>query len=139
MSRLDEVKEKCAGVVSDTSYGLSETWQYRLLTSKTSEAPTYSEWVDVVGLASGGNNSQEYDPDRQMFKNVKTSRFRTAESAILDSNQDPVQLKNGDQLKDGDDVVWAVSGISSSGPGTLSYSLTRERALKTDADRKGGV
>lgn len=116
---------------SPITSGLAMT--YRRLTSKYGvEDRTYSSWIGFVALRTAGANSQGYDADRNAWKVGFTSRIRAAD------NSPTPQLKPGDQITDDSGTVWNVEGVLSSGPGTIAYSVKRDRSLMGDMDRKGG-
>lgn len=111
---------------------LTDIWQYRKLTSKQSATPRiYGEWYDIVGLSSQGKTTQVFDTEKNVYKNFSNLSFRTADT-------EPV-LVSGDQIMSNDGVVWNVTGVLSSGPGSVAYSLARELGVGANPDRKGGV
>jgi hypothetical protein len=130
-TRLDVIKRQSRDVITEH---LSETWEYRRLTSVMGREPrTYETWTEFPALATAGSNFENYDPNRDVFKQSTVQRIRTTDEAT-----DP-PLGQGDQVRGPNGSVWAVSGVATSGPGTVAYSLSRETGLTGDADRKGGV
>lgn len=130
MGRLDDIRETMRLVLAPNE--LSDTFQYRKLTSKPSAEPrTYDEWYDIVGLPSQGKTSQIFDEKKGVYKNYSNMSFRTADT-------EP-SLEPGDQVMETTGRVWNVIGVLSSGPGSIAYSLGREIGVMASRDRKGGV
>ncbi len=135
MSRLDEIKSNSRNVVNGSSVALSETWEFRRLTSDFGTDPrTYTDWDEMQALPTRDTHSQQYDDLRQAHFRMGVQFLR-----CTDDSPSP-QLKQGDQVrKDENSPVFAVSGVSSSGPGTIQYALTREEFLYADGQRGGGA
>jgi hypothetical protein len=135
MTRNDIIKANSRNVVNDSPNSLAETWSFRRLTSNYGADPrTYdADWTEFQALGTRDANSEQYDDKRQVWYRANTNFVRAP-----DNNPSP-KLKNGDQMKDPNGLVFAVVGVSSSGPGTIQYALTREEFLYADAERGGGA
>jgi hypothetical protein len=135
MTRNDIIKANSRSVVNDSTNSLAETWNFRRLTSKYGEDPrTYdADWTEFQGLGTRDANTEQYDDRRQVWYRSNTNFVRAPD------NLPSPKLKNGDQVKDPNGSVFAVVGVSSSGPGTIQYALTREEFLYADAERGGGA
>lgn len=134
ISRNSIIAANSRQVVGKSPITSGVTMTYRRLTSKYGvEDRTYGSWIGFVALRTAGANSESFDADRNAWKVAFTSRIRTP-----DNNPTP-QLKQGDQITDDIGIVWNVEGILSSGPGTIAYSVKRDRSLMADMDRKGGA
>lgn len=132
MSFRADMRAALRSAVLDT---FGDTWQYRRLTSGTSALPrTYSAYADVEVHATSTNEVQVYD------ENGRAHRRREAMRARLSDLVGP--LKNGDQLKDPDGIVWAIDGVLSGAQrvaGTVAYSISRDLQTKAEPNRNGGV
>jgi len=135
MSRNDVIIANSRNVLrGDDGLG-TKTWEYRTLTSKVTDNPRiYSEWMPLDGaLPVRGRSDQAYDQERSIWNRITAGFLRCP-----DDIPDPL-LTQGDQLREDETTIWAVLGISSSGPGTVLYAYGREDALLGDAVRGGGV
>jgi len=135
MTRNDIIKANSRSVLNDSPNSLSETWQFRRLTSNYGEDPrTYDvDWTDFYALGTRDTDSEQFDDARSVW-------YRSSMNFVRATDDSPTpKLKQGDQVKDPNGVVFAVSGVSSSGPGTIQYALTREEFLYADANRGGGA
>lgn len=133
-SRNSIIAANSRQVVGKSPITSGTSMYYRRLTSKYGvENRAYGNWLVFMALGSAGANSQAFDADRNAWKAGYTSRIRAA-----DNNPSP-ELKQGDQIKDTSNTIWNVEGVLSSGPGTVAYSVKRDRSLMADADRKGGA
>jgi hypothetical protein len=134
MSRFDQIQSNSRAVLRSDSTGLSTVWQYRRLTSNPGVEPrTYTDWEDFDTLPTSGQHTESYDGDRATFTQSASQRIRSPDDEIVPP------LEQGDQVKDPAEVVWAVMGVGTSGPGSIAWSITRDTSLMADGDRKGGV
>lgn len=136
MDRFEVIAANSRQVVGQSAQTSGRVMQYRRLTSdKGVEPRVYTDWEEFTALPTAGQNTEVFDADRGAHKSAFTSRIRAA-----DDDPSP-PLTQGDQVLDPvDSSVWAVMGQGSSGPGTIAYTLTRDRPLMADqGDRKGGV
>ena len=134
MSRFDHIAANSRKVVGQSSETSGIVLQFRRLTSDYGIEPrTYSDWEEFTALPTSGMNAEVFDVDRGGHRLAYTARIRAA-----DDSRTPL-LKQGDQIVNAQDLVWAVMGVGSSGPGTVAYSVSKDRMLMGDQDRKGGV
>ncbi len=111
---------------------LGENWWYQRLTSgPAAEARTYGTVTAVAVLVSARITAEEYDERNSVWKRRERARLRTSD--VL------ADLHQGDQVIDPNGVFYAVSGIESSGTGTIAYSIVRDIPLRAGPNRGGGV
>ena len=135
MNRYEKIQTRLREVVGTSSRSLGTTWSFRRMTSAYGIEPrTYDAvWMLFTGLGTAGSFQELYDQDRREWRRAEVQRLRSADNEILPP------LKNGDQVKDAEGAVWAVVGSPTSGPGSVAYTLERDKPLLADQDRKGGV
>lgn len=134
MSRYAQIESNSRAVLRSDANGLATTWHYRRLTSDPGVEPrTYTDWEEFAVLPTAGQHVEKFDQDRSTFSQASAQRVRCPDDEVVPP------LEQGDQVKDDHDDVWAVMGVSSSGPGSVAYAVERDKGLMADGDRKGGV
>lgn len=111
---------------------MGEALSYRTLTSDPNvESRSHSSYTAFTGLITSRTSRNEWDDRRASFVRVETTTL-IAPSTIA--------LKQGDQIKDGSNIIWAIDTIDSSGPGTITYTMKLAvSTMATGGDRGGGV
>ena len=113
---------------------LSETWQYRRMSSPLATATrTWGAWVDVSAIPIPSiAGPTDYDGDRD--EHVRTER------AGIRVRDDAQALTIGDQVKSPAGTIWSVEARESGGTaaGSVRYLLRREITLKGGPGRAGG-
>jgi len=133
-SRFDLIAANSRMVLRSEGIGLSVTWEYRRLTSDYGVEPrTYDDWTEFACLPTSGQHVETFDGNREVFRQDASQRIRSPDDEVSP------QLVQGDQVKDPTGVTWAVTGVGSSGPGSVAYTIVRDTGLLADGDRKGGV
>ena len=106
------------------------TWQARVRTSTGAAAPTFGAWADRSMHETGRTWSMEYDEDRD--QQVRRERVMVRES------DEYAALVAGDQVKDPAGTIWAVTAVSSAGPGTRQYECSIDHPV-VQGRQQGGL
>ena len=107
----DTIKTALAGVVTALDVG---GWQVRTRTNRPPATPAFSAWADVA-LVVTRINEQEEDEETGFYR-PRSQQIRVGAAV-------PYGL--GDQLKDENSDVWAITSIESTGYGTTLYNVAR--------------
>lgn len=114
-SVIPQIQQALRMVVGDF---LSTKAQYHsMLSNAVTEPREYGPWLAITGVLAGGTARQDYDQQRGRYQTVSLISYRVRDSGP--------KLKQGDQVKLADGIIWNVVGIDSSGPGSIRYSLER--------------